>query len=211
VILAVTLYSSLPESVPAVDVEGLLAWFFIGSLLLSAFLFLLAWKPKIGLAFPFAVFLPPLFWWPSSWGESVPVCALGALVLYIIFLLAAYGQAEKEVKRQRKVREGRAKHFSQQAPPQPQSIPRPDLPPGAEVFPRKAPTTPSLPPEIMDLFRRLQSLRAMTVGRGCTMSEAIVARNKARAIEAELTRWAKANGHGGRQAQDGSRPAPRSG
>jgi hypothetical protein len=127
-------------------------------------------------------------------GESVPVCAPGALVSYIIFLLAAYGQAEKEVKRQRKVREGWAKHFSQQAPPHPQSIPRPDLPPGAEVFSRKAPTTPSLPPEIMDLFRRLQSLRAMTVGRGCTMSEAVVARNKARAIEAELTRWAKANG-----------------
>jgi len=211
VILAVTLYSSLRESVPVIDVKGLLAWFFIGSLLLSAFLFLLAWKPKIGLAFPFAVFLLPLFWWPSSWGESVPIFALGALVLYIIFLLSAYGQAEKEVKRQRKVQEGWAKHFSQQAPPQPQFIPRPDLPPGAEVFPRKAPTTPPLPPEIIDLYRRLESLRAMTVGRGCTMSEAIVARNKARAIEAELTQWAKANGHSGQQAQGSSRQAPRSG
>lgn len=195
-ILAVTLYSSLPESVPALDVKGLLAWFFIGSLLLSAFLFLLAWKPKIGLAFPFAVFLLALFWWPSSWGESVPVFALGALVLYIIFLLSAYGQAEKEVKRQRKVQEAWAKHFSQQAPPRPQFIPRPDLPPGAEVFPRKAPTAPSLPPEIMDLCRRLESLRAMTVLNGCTIAVAAVAKRKARQLEAALTKWAKANGHG---------------
>ncbi len=203
-----------PKPTPPIDDHWVLVRLLYGFLAFFALCFLLLGVERILNArrhtfkwFRIAVLASPLCFL-AAFGFTTGF--LGYLVLFILWLLWVSKQAEKEIKRQRKVQKGWAKHFSQQAPPQPEFIPRPDLPPGPKVFPRKAPTT-SFPPEIMDLYRRLESLRAMTVGRGCTMSESIVARNKARVIEAELTQWAKANGHGGQQTPGSSRQSRRSG